>query len=781
MSTKTIGKALLRNEDYRRLTGNGEYSDDTNLPNQAYAFFLRSPHAFARIISIDASAALEKAGVLSFLTGQDWLNDGLAPIPHSPVPSGGDGLGMDEEKWSQVYLGINYPLAPEKPRFVGEAVAMLVAETAEIAADAAELVKIEYEPLPSVTATEAAAVDGAPRVWDESLGNVCLDTTFGDSDATDKAFATAHHITRMKFRITRNTGVPMEPRAGLGSFDLATKQYTLYAGGGGAVRYKKELIQIFGVEPDQIRVVTKDVGGNFGTRNRLFPEYPLVMWAAKRLGRPVKNTTSRTECFLSDFQGRDLVTSLELAMNKNSKFLAMKADNLSNIGAYTLSFTPLSKGAEIVTGGYAIPCASVHARGVFSHSVPTNPYRSAGRPEVIYALERLVDTAAEEMGIDRFEIRRRNLITSEKMPFANPLGMTYDSGEYHHCLERAEELSDVEGFKDRKKISETKGLMRGLGICSYIESSSGAPLERAEISFNNQHQIEVVIGTQDSGQGHETSFCQVASEWLCVPFDKVQLLQGDTAFVSVGGGSHSGRSMRMAGTVIVMAADKLIEKGRKLAAHVMEAADNDIDFSEGTFTISGTDRSLNWFELSDKIKETHDLPKELADGLIENAENLMHTPAFPYGTHICEVEVDPETGAMTLDRYTAVDDVGRVINPTIVEGQIQGGIVQGASEAMFEDFVFDPDTGQPLACTLLDYAMPLALDMPNFTTECHEVLTPMNPLGIRSAGEAGTTPALGCILNGVVHALKDLGVRDVEMPASAHNIWKALQSAQELV
>lgn len=780
MSTKTIGKSLLRNEDYRRLTGNGEYSDDTNLPNQAYAFFLRSPHAFAKIISIDASAALEEAGVLSFLTGRDWLNDGLASIPHSPVPSGGDGLGMDEEKWSQVYLGINYPLAPEKTRFVGEAVAMLVAETAEIAADAAELVKIEYEPLPSVTATEAAALDGAPQVWDESLGNVCLDTTFGDSDATEKAFATAHHITRMKFRITRNTGVPMEPRAGLGSFDAINGQYTLYAGGGGAVRYKKELIQIFGVEPDQIRVVTKDVGGNFGTRNRLFPEYPLVMWAAKRLGRPVKNTTSRTECFLSDFQGRDLVTSLELAMDKNSKFLAMKADNLSNIGAYTLSFTPLSKGAEIVTGGYAIPCASVHARGVFSHSVPTNPYRSAGRPEVIYALERLVDTAAEEMDIDRFEIRRRNLIASEEMPFANPLGMTYDSGEYHHCLERAEKLSDVEGFKDRKKQSETEGLMRGLGICSYIESSSGAPLERAEISFNNQHQIEVVIGTQDSGQGHETSFCQVASEWLCVPFEKVQLLQGDTAFVSVGGGSHSGRSMRMAGTVIVMAADKLIEKGRKLAAHVMEAADNDIDFSEGTFTISGTDRSLNWFELSDKIKETHDLPKELADGLTENAENLMRTPAFPYGTHICEVEVDPETGAMRLDRYTAVDDVGRVINPTIVEGQIQGGIVQGASEAMFEDFVFDPDTGQPLACTLLDYAMPLALDMPNFTTECHEVLTPMNPLGIRSAGEAGTTPALGCILNGVVHALKDLGVKDVEMPASPHNIWKALQSAQEL-
>ena len=779
MSTKAIGKPLLRKEDHRRLTGNGEYSDDTRLPGQAYAVFLRSPHAFARIVSIDTSAALAVDGVLIVLTGQDWLDDGLAPIPHSPVPSGGDGLGMNEEKWSQVYLGINYPLAPENPRFVGEAVAMLVAETAEIAADATELIKIDYEPLPSVTATEAAAADGAPRVWDRIPGNVCLNSTFGDEEATKKAFAAAHHITRMKFRITRNTGVPMEPRAGLGAFDPTTGAYTLYAGGGGAVRYQKELIRIFGVEPDQVRVVTKDVGGNFGTRNRLFPEYPLVMWAAKRLGRPVKNTTSRTECFLTDFQGRDLVTSLEMAMDKDCKFLAMKADNLSNIGAYTLSFTPLSKGSEIVTGGYAIPCATVHARGVFSHSVPTNPYRSAGRPEVIYALERLVDTAADEMGIDRFEIRRRNLVTSDAMPFANPLGMTYDSGEYHYCLERAQELSDVVGFANRRIQSEASGLRRGLGICSYIESSSGAPLERAEISFNDNNRIEVVIGTQDSGQGHETSFCQVASEWLCVPFDKVDLLQGDTAFVSVGGGSHSGRSMRMAGTVILMAADKLIQKGKRLAAHVMEAAEADIEFSEGNFTISGTDRSIDWFELADRIKVTPDLPAELADGLAENVENLMRTPAFPYGSHICEVEVDPETGAMTLDRYTAVDDVGRVINPIIVEGQIQGGIAQGASEAMFEDFVFDPDTGQPLAATLMDYALPLAADMPNFTTECHEVLTPMNPLGIRSAGEAGTTPALGCILNGVVDALRGLGVKDVEMPASAHNIWKAIQAAQQ--
>ena len=778
MDNKAIGKPILRKEDNRRLTGKGEFSDDFNLPNQVHAVFLRSPHAYAKIKSIDTSNALEINGVLGFFTGQDWLDDGLAPIPHSPIPSGGDGLGMNENKWSKIYLGINFPLAPERPRFVGEAVAMVVAESAELAADAADLIKIEYEIFPSVTATEAASKENAPLVWEESGSNVCLDTTFGNCKATDNAFATAYHITRMKFRITRNTGVPMEPRSGLGNYNPDTGEYTLYAGGGGAVRYKKELIQIFDLEPEKIRVITKDVGGNFGTRNRLFPEYPLVMWAAKRLGRPVKNTTTRTECFLTDFQGRDLITSLELALDKDGNFLAMKANNLSNIGAYTLSFTPLSKGAEIVTGAYAIPYACVRARGVFSHSVPTNPYRSAGRPEVIYALERLVDTAADEMSIDRFELRRRNLVTTELMPFQNPLGMNYDSGEYHHCLERALSLSDQVGFEQRKKRSKSRGLCRGLGICSYIESSSGAPLERAEIAFTEDKTIEVIIGTQDSGQGHETSFCQVAAECLAVPFEKVRLLQGDTAFVSVGGGSHSGRSMRMAGTVIVMAAEKLIERGKKLAAHFMEAAETDVEFSDGTFTVAGTDRKVNWFELEEKTRNDNNLPENLRGGLAEEAENYMREPAFPYGTHICEVEIDPETGALSLDRYTAVDDVGRVINPIIVEGQIQGGIVQGASEAIFEDFVFDPDSGQPLAASLMDYALPLASDMPFFTTECHEVLTPMNPLGIRSAGEAGTTPALGTILNGVVDALKSFGVKDVEMPASAHNIWKAIQAGK---
>ncbi len=778
MSNKAIGQPILRNEDLRLLTGKGTYSDDVNLDGQAYAVMVRSPHAHARIVKIDADAARAAPGVLAVLTGADWLADGLKPIPHSPVPSGHDGLGMNREKWLKVFLGRNYPLAAERARFAGDGVAMVVAKTHAQARDAADLVAVDYEPLPAVTATEAAAADGAPLVWDESSGNVCLDTTFGDCEATDKAFAQAHHVTYMKFRITRNTGVPMEPRAGVGSYDPATGEYTLIAGGGGAVRYKNELVQVFGVESDNVRVVTNDVGGNFGTRNRVFPEYPLVMWAARRLGRPVKHTTDRTECFLTDFQGRDLVSTLELAMDRNGKFLAMRADNISNIGAYSVSFTPLSKGAEIVTGGYAIPCACVRARGVFSHTVPTNPYRSAGRPEVLYALERLVDTAADEMGIDRVELRRRNLVTPDIMPYDNPLGMNYDSGDYHHTLDRALEIADWNGFAARRKASEARGRKRGLGISSYIESSSGAPRERAEVTVTGDSKVDVVIGTQSSGQGHETSFCQVAAEWLGVPFDTVGLRQGDTAFVSVGGGSHSGRSMRMAGTVIVMASDKVIEKGKQLAGIVLEAAPGDIDFADGIFTIKGTDRSIGIFQLAAAAEELTGLPEELQGGLAADAENLMPTPAIPYGTHICEVEIDPETGALTLDRYACVDDVGRVINPVIVDGQIQGGIVQGAGQAICEDFVFDPETGQPLTASLMDYCLPRAADMPFFVNECHEVLTPMNPLGVRSGGEAGTTPAPGVILNAVVDALKEYGVRDVEMPATSFRIWSAIQAAK---
>jgi len=597
----------------------------------------------------------------------------------------------------------------------------------------------------------------------------------GDVAATDAAFAAARHVVRRRYHAPRNSGAPMENRTVIGSWDEATETYSVFGGAGGVVRHRNELAKMFRVGNDKVRVAVWDAGGNFGTRNRVYPEAPLVMWAARRVGRAIRHTTDRSETFLSDFQGRDLVTTLELALDENGRFLAMRADNISNIGAYSISFTPLSKGCELVTGPYAIPCATVRGRAVFTNTVPTNPYRSAGRPEVIYALERLVDSAAAELGIDRLELRRRNLITPDLMPFANPLGLNYDSGDYPTCLDRALAMADVDGFSARRAESEARGLRRGLGIACYVESSLGAPLERSDITVAPEERVDVVVGTQSTGQGHETSFAQVAAEWLGVPFETVRIRQGDTDFVLAGGGSHSGRSMRMAGNVIVMAADKVIERGRRLAGHILEAADTDIDFADGRYTIRGTDRSIGLFELARAIEGREDLPEDLSGPLAEGTENVMHRPAFPYGTHICEVEIDPETGQVSLERYTTVDDVGRVINPIIVDGQIHGGIAQGAGQALFEDYLWDDETGQPLAASFMDYALPHADTMPSFNTATHVEPCTENPLGVRSGGEAGTTPAPGCITNAVVDALREYGVDDVRMPTTPLRVWRAIR------
>ncbi|MEE8334170.1 MAG: xanthine dehydrogenase family protein molybdopterin-binding subunit [Alphaproteobacteria bacterium] len=775
MTEAKIGQPFLRNEDQRLLTGQGRYTDDIPVPGAAHAVILRAPHAPAAIESIDVSPATALPGVIAVLTGADWQADNMNPMIHNAVPTGDGALGMTAADWSKVYLGLHYPLAAGEVRYVGDAVAMVIAETQSQARDAAEQVIVDYRALPSVTDTAEATDPSSPVVWDKAGANVCLDTVMGDVAATDAAFATAAHVVKRRYHIPRNSGVPLENRTVIGSWDEATGTYTVFGGAGGVVRHRNELAKMFKVDNDKVRVAVWDAGGNFGTRNRVYPEAPMVMWAARRLGRAVRHTTDRTETFLTDFQGRDLVTTLELALDNEGHFLAMRADNISNIGAYTISFTPLSKGSELITGPYAIPCATVRARGVFTNTVPTNPYRSAGRPEVIYALERIVDSAAAELGIDRLELRRRNLITLDLMPFANPLGLNYDSGDYPTCLDRALAMADCDGFAARRAESEARGLRRGLGIACYVESSLGAPLERSDITVAPEERVDVVVGTQSTGQGHETSFAQVAAECLGVPFESVRIRQGDTDFVLAGGGSHSGRSMRMAGNVIMMAADLVIERGRKLAGHVLEAATGDIDFADGRFTIRGTDRAIGLFELARAIEDRDDLPEELSGPLAEGTENVMHRPAFPYGTHICEVEIDPETGHVALERYTTVDDVGRVINPIIVDGQIHGGIAQGAGQALFEDYLWDPETGQPLAASLMDYTLPRADTMPSFNTATHIEPCTENPLGVRSGGEAGTTPAPGCITNGVVDALRDYGVDDVRMPTTPLRVWRAIQ------
>ena len=766
--TDAIGKPVPRKEDARLLTGKGQFTDDANSPGQVHAVMVRSPHPHARILVIDAGAAMEMPGTLAVYTGADCAADGLSAIPHSPLPKTEHDLKLTGPGSTEIFIGPHMALPADKARHVGEAIAMVIAETKAQAEDAAELVHTLYEPLAHNIDALTATQTNQPNVWDDLPGNVCVDSVFGDVAATDAAFAAAKHVVSAAFHIGRVTGVPIEPRSVLGIYDAATGRTTLHAGSGGVVRQKHEIAQVLGEDPANIRVLSFDVGGNFGTRNRVYVEVVLVAWAAKKLGRPVKFTAGRSESFLSDYQGRDLHTSVQLALDARGQFLAMRADNISNQGARAVSFSPIAKGSNLITGNYRIPAATIRARAVFTNTMPTQAYRSSGRPEVTFAMERLVELAAQKLDIDPIELRRRNLIGEAEMPYANPLGMIYDSGDYHKCIAMALARADWSGIEDRRADAEGRGLLLGVGFASYVESSIGTPLEQARITVTDEDRIDVVIGTQPSGQGHETSFAQVAAEWLGVPVENVRIRIGDTDVVRVGGGSHSGRSMRMAGTVIIMAADDLIAKAKGIAADVLEVSESDVEFAEGLFRVPGTDRQIGWFELAGRGP---------AGALDVTRDNEMQTPVFPNGCHICEVELDPETGAAKLIRYTAIDDVGRAINPMIVHGQTHGAVVQGLGQAMLESCVVDPASGQVLTGSLMDYGLPRAADVPGISVALNEVLSPTNPLGIKAGGEGGTTVSPVAYTNAVLDALKGLGVTDIPMPLTPPRIWRAIQDA----
>ncbi|HKT18411.1 MAG TPA: xanthine dehydrogenase family protein molybdopterin-binding subunit [Stellaceae bacterium] len=772
---KSVGQPLRRKEDLRLVTGQGRFTDDFSLPGQAWAAMVRSPHPHARIRGIDAHATLATPGVLAVMTGADCLRDGLKPIPHNPVPSTKYDIKLTGRGGSSVFIGPHMILPADKARHVGEAVAMVVAETRAAAQEAAESVIVDYEELPWVADSSAAAAPQAPRIWDELPDNVLVDTSFGDSAATDAAFARARHVVSLKVHIGRVTGVPLEPRAALGAFDPRTGRYTLYAGSGGAVRQKHELAEILGEDPEKLRVLSLDVGGNFGTRNRLYVEYALVLWASRKLGRPVKFRADRVECFLSDYQGRDLVSEVSLAIDETGKFLALRASNLSNVGARCVSLSPLSKGSGLITGSYDIPCASLRSRAVFSNTMPTQAYRSSGRPEVTFAIERLIDKAARLLGYDRLELRRRNLVPPAKMPYANAVGSIYDSGEYLASMERVLRLADWAGIEKRRAAARRRGKLLGAGFANYVESSIGTPKERVDIAVNPDR-IELVIGTQPAGQGHETSFAQVAADLLGVPFERVEIRLGDTDVVSAGGGTHSGRSMRHASAAIALASDDLIEKGKRLAAHLWSASADTLTFEDGVFRVPGKNNSFTWFELAARLSESG-LPPEFAAGLRVRRDNEMHTPVFPNGACVCEVEIDPETGALELTRYSTVDDVGRCINPLIVDGQTHGALTQGVGQALWEGCVIDPNSGQPLCGSLMDYGMPRADTMPSFTTEIAEVLSPTNPFGVKAAGEGGTTPAPAVVLSAIEDALAEFGAVEIDMPATPQKIWAAINKA----
>jgi carbon-monoxide dehydrogenase large subunit len=772
-----IGKPLPRKEDARLITGNGRFTDDFNLDGQTYAVMVRSPYPHARIVAIDAVVSKAMPGVLGVFAGADCAADKLGPIPHDPVPKTKFDMKLTGPGGGAVFIGPNALLPADKARHVGEAVAMVVAETKAEAMDAAEAVEVRYEELPFVLHSEDAMRPGAPVLWDEAPNNVTVETVFGNVEATDQAFARAAHVVTKNFHIGRVTGVPLEPRAALGHYDAATGRYTLYAGSGGAVRQKSELIQVLGIAPENLRVVSPDVGGNFGTRNRTFVEFGLVLWASRKIGRPVKFTATRSEAFLSDYQGRDLVTKVELALDEKHRFIAMRATNISNVGARCVSLSPLSKGSGLIPGSYAIPATTLRAIAVFTNTMPTNAYRSSGRPEVTFAIERLVDTAAAQLGVDRISLRRKNLVPPKAMPYRNSVGMLYDSGRYQENMDWAMDIADWKGFAARRREAKRRGKLLGRGLANYVESSIGAPREQARIKVQPEGRVDVVIGTQPAGQGHETSFAQVISDLLHVPAESVRIILGDTDVVKVGGGSHSGRSMRHAATVFSKAAVDLIAKGKEIAAIVMGAAADSVSFSDGRFVSRDTNLTFDFLELAAEAAR-HKLPDALKDGIAVVTDNEMHEPVFPNGTAICEVEIDPDTGQIEITRYASVDDVGRCINPLIVHGQTHGAIAQGVGQAMWEQIFLDPDSGQPLTGSLMDYGMPRADILPPFKTEIAEVLSPTNPLGIKAGGEGGTTAAPAVMVSAILDALGELGVRDITMPATPYTVWTAIREAK---
>ena len=777
-----IGAPLMRREDQRFLTGRGQYTGDSFPENLCHAAFARTPHAHADIDVIDTSAAKGMPGVIAVLTGADALADGLGPIPHDPKWDNPPDVKLNFAPGYKVFLSEHPAMPAQRVRFVGEPVAMVIAETKAQAADAVAMIEVTYNVLPAVARAVDALKPDAPAIWSERPDNVALDAEVGDKAATDAAFAQARHVVVLDTWIKRVTGVPMEPRNAIGFFDKALGKYAVRAGsGGGVIKERQQLAQILHVDHDHCRAFSGDMGGNFGTRNTFFPEYALLPWAAKRLGRPVKWTSERTECFMTDYQGRDLASHAELALDAEGNFLAMRGGNISNIGAYTAHFTPMRKGLAIMQGVYKIPHVHFRGRAVMTNTVPTTPYRSAGRPEAIYIIERLVDMAADQCGFDPAELRRRNFIPPQAFPYTNAVGITYDNGEYELGMNRALELAKWPEFPARRLAAKKNGKLRGIGISNYIEGAGGAPRERAEITISGDGKsygdVELVLGTMNSGQGHETSFPQLLCEWLGVPFDAIRYVAHDTDRVQAGGGSHSGRSMRIASLAVGEAADKLIAKGKKIAAHLLQAQESDVSFAKGVFTAKGASAGL--FEVAQAAQSNADLPGELRGSFDAIGDVTINQGAFPSGTHICEVDVDPGTGQVELVHWYGVDDVGLAVNPRILHGQTHGAVAQGAGQALLEHFVTDADDAQALTASFMDYAMPRAHNMPAFTCDLIEVPATSHRYGIRPGGEGGTTPALGAVVNAVVDALSHLGVKHVEMPLTPENVWRAMRDAQK--
>jgi len=772
-----IGQPVLRVEDRRLVSGQGRFADDLSAQHQLHGFVLRSPHAHARILHIDASPALKLKGVRAVLTAADLERDGVRPVPtytrqpNSSFPNRGGGPLPDPPY---------YPLAREKVRFAGEPVAFVVAERRSQAQDAAERIAVDYDELPAVADAEAALAPGAAKLWDDLPDNLCFDTEHGDAAATDAAFAAAAHVVRLRHVNNRLIVHYMEPRAALGEYDPAAGRYTLRCGTQSVQRQRALLAQVLNAAPETIRVVSEDVGGGFGARSLLYPEHVLVVVAAKRLGRPVKWRAERSENFLSDAQGRDQIVDASLALDADGRIRAVRLETLHNIGAYITTLGHWGAAINIMrlaTGVYAIPAAHLRLRAAFTTCTPVNAYRGVGRAEAIYALERLIDAAARATGIDALELRRRNFVAPAAMPYKSAVGSLYDSGEFDAVMGKALAAADWQGFPARKKAAAKRGKLYGRGLACYIESAGGQPVEYAKLRAEPGGGITILAGTHNHGQGHETSFAQVVAERLGVPFAKVRLVFGDTAVVEKGAGTHGSRSMRMAGSAMLHAATALVERGTAIASQLLEATAEDIAYAAGEFRVRGTDRAVSLADAARAARDGH-VPENLRGELFGDREYRTEGLTFPNGCHVCEIEVDPETGAARVARYAAVDDVGRVINPLIVHGQAHGGIAQGIGQALMERVVFDRESGQLLSGSLMDYALPRARDLPDFVIGTHEVPCPTNPIGVKGAGEGGATGAPPAVVNALLDALAKAGVTQIDMPATPEMVWRALRGAR---
>ena len=764
-----IGRRLPRFEDQRLVTGRGRYTDDTKLPGAAVAFFVRSPHAHAEIGAIDSTQARAAPGVLAVLTCADYLADGRNPIRHVPNPA--DAHDVRTPSFGQhgalVADTFMLPLAQGRARFVGEPVCMVVAETLAQARDAAELVEIDYTPLQAVIEAEAALAPGAPQLWPDVPGNRALDEQFGHKEAVRAAFATAHHVERARLPNQRIVNAQMEPRAVIGSFEDG--RIVLRSASQGVVRQRVVLAQALGVKPDAVRVITHDVGGGFGPRSFLESEAVMVCWAAQRLGRAINWRADRSEGFLTDFQARDLMTEAALAFDEAGRITAMDVRLVGNAGAHSVAYVPLSNGYRLVSTVYHVPVAAVHVLAALTNTPSTVAFRGAGRPEATFVIERLLDLAAPKLGLDRVELRRRNLVPREAMPYENAMGLRYDCGDFAANMDAALRLADWDGFAARRAEARARGQRRGISVASYVESPVGAPRERVEMTVRPDGVVEVIAGTQSTGQGHETSFAQVVADELGVtPYD-VRLVTGDTDLVSAGGGTHSDRSMRLAGTLLVEAGGKIRDAARARAAELLGVAEADVLWQDGMFGAPDSNRRLGIFELA----------RAMPGGkLAAEADFTGRIPAFPTGCAVCEAEVDPDTGSVRIVRYSSVDDAGQAINPLIVEGQTYGGIVQGAGQALCEAMRWDPESGQVLSGSFMDYAMPRADMFPSFALEMTEDPTRLNPLRVKGGGEAGIVPALACVVGSICDALAEDGVTHIDMPTTPERVWRAIQAAR---